>query len=83
MLSRAAFGQGTTPRDVWRARRMVWWRHLWLSLTIRRLSPWRTVTEPVYFLEGLGVNDRASARGADSAAAGRRGCHADAHLQRR
>lgn len=56
VLSRAAFGQTTTPGDLWRARRMVWWRHLWLSLSIRRLSPWRAITEPVYLLEGLPVN---------------------------
>jgi hypothetical protein len=53
VLSRAAFGQPTTPRDVWRQQRHVWWRRLWLSLTLRRLSPWRSLTEPVYVLEGL------------------------------
>lgn len=52
VLSRAAFGQRTTPRDVWKAQRTVWWRHAWLSVTLRRLSPWRAVTEPVYLLEG-------------------------------
>lgn len=53
VLSRAAFGQRTTPRDVWRAQRTVWWRQVWFTLTVRRASPWRTVTEPVYLLEGL------------------------------
>jgi hypothetical protein len=53
VLSRAAFGQPTTPGDVWRARREVWWRRLLVTLTLRRLSPWRSVTEPVYQLEGL------------------------------
>jgi hypothetical protein len=55
VLSRAAFGQPTTPGDVWRAQRQVWWRGLLVSLTLRRLSPWRSVTEPVYQLEGLSV----------------------------
>lgn len=56
VLSRAAFGQRTTPHDVWRAGRSVWGRHAWLSLTVRRLSPWRAVTEPVYLLEGAGLS---------------------------
>lgn len=52
VLSRAAFGQSTAPRDVWAARREVWWRQLLLTLTWRRLSPWRAFTQPVYQLEG-------------------------------
>jgi len=52
-LSRAAFGQATSPRDVWREQRQVWWRQLFLTLTLRRLSPWRSFTQPVYQLEGL------------------------------
>jgi hypothetical protein len=52
-LSRAAFGQKTTPRDVWREQRQVWWSQLFLTLTWRRLSPWRSFTQPVYQLEGL------------------------------
>jgi hypothetical protein len=31
----------------------VWWRGLLFSWTIRRLSPWRSFTEPVYQLEGV------------------------------
>jgi hypothetical protein len=57
VLSRAAFGQRTTLRDVWEARRQVWWRRLLVSLTLRRLSPWRSVTEPVYQLEGLSLGE--------------------------
>jgi hypothetical protein len=57
VLSRAAFGQTTTPRDVWSARRQVWWRQLWFTLTVRRGSPWRALTDPVYALEGLGVRE--------------------------
>jgi|HigsolmetaAR204D_1030405.scaffolds.fasta_scaffold00134_13 hypothetical protein len=53
VLSRAAFGQATTPRDVIRARREIWWSQLLRSWTQRRLSPWRSLTGPVYQLEGL------------------------------
>ena len=52
VLSRAAFGQTTTPRDVWRAQRDVWWRQLVLTWTLQRISPWRSLTQPVYQLEG-------------------------------
>jgi hypothetical protein len=52
-LSRAAFRQETRPRDVWREQRHVWWGQLILTLTLRRLSPWRSFTQPVYQLEGL------------------------------
>ena len=55
VLSRAAFGQATTVGDLWRARRDVWWRHWWLTWTWRRLSPWRSFTQPVYQLEGLSL----------------------------
>jgi hypothetical protein len=55
VLSRAAFGQATTPLDVWRAQRLVWWRRAWFTATVRRLSPWRSVTDPVYLLEGLSL----------------------------
>jgi hypothetical protein len=52
-LSRAAFGQATRPGDLWRAQRQIWWSQLFLTLTWRRLSPWRSFTQPVYQLEGL------------------------------
>ncbi len=58
VLSRAAFGQGTTLRDLWRAQREVLWRQLPLTWTWRRLSPWRSFTQPVYQLEGLGFLKR-------------------------
>jgi hypothetical protein len=61
VLSRAAFGQRTTAGDLWRAQRDVWWRQLLFTLTIRRLSPWRSLTQPVYQLEGLSLF-RAGAR---------------------
>jgi hypothetical protein len=53
VLSRAAFGQATTAQDLLRARKHVWWNQLLFTLTIRRLSPWRSLTQPVYQLEGL------------------------------
>jgi hypothetical protein len=53
VLGRAAFGQTTSPRDVWRAQRQVWWNQLFFTLTLRRLSPWRALTQPAYQLEGL------------------------------
>lgn len=53
VLSRAAFGQATTPRDLWHAQREVWWRQFLLTWIWRRLSPWRSFTQPIYQLEGL------------------------------
>jgi hypothetical protein len=62
-LSRAAFGQSTRPADVWREQRQVWWSQLFPTLTWRRLSPWRSFTQPVYQLEGLrGAELRARVR---------------------
>ncbi len=55
VLSRAAFGQPTTLAQLWRAQGEVWWRRLWLSLSVRRLSAWRSLTDPVYQLEGLSL----------------------------
>jgi hypothetical protein len=57
VLSRAAFGQATTPRQLWDAQRQVWWSQLFLTLTWRRLSPWRSFTQPVYQLEGSSIGD--------------------------
>lgn len=53
VLSRAAFGQRTTLNDLWREQWLVFWRGILFSWTIRRLSPWRSFTEPVYQLEGF------------------------------
>lgn len=53
VLSRAAFGQTTRVSDLLHAQRRVWWTQLLLSLTTRRLSPWRSFTQSVYQLEGL------------------------------
>lgn len=61
VLSRAAFGQTTTPSDVWKAQRQVWWSQLLFTCTVRRLSLWRSFTQPVYQLEGLSIR-KAGAR---------------------
>ena len=53
VLSRAAFGQKTTLSDLWSAQRQVWWGQLLFTLTVQRLSLWRSLTQPVYQLEGL------------------------------
>ena len=53
VLSRAAFGQRTSLADLWNAQRQVWWSQLFITLTWRLLSPWRSFTQPVYQLEGL------------------------------
>ena len=55
VLSRSAFGQRTTIGDLWNAQREVWWRQFVFTWTIRRLSLWRSLTQPVYQLEGLSV----------------------------
>ena len=51
VLSRAAFGQPTSIADLWRSQWRVWWRPILFTLSVRRLSPWRSLTEPVYLLE--------------------------------
>lgn len=53
VLARATFGQPVTVRDLWRAQGAVWWKSLPLALTVRRFSPWRSLTQAVYQLEGL------------------------------
>ena len=58
VLSRAAFGQSTTFNDVWRSQGHVWWSQLPWTLTARRLSPWRSYTQPVHQLEGLPLSKR-------------------------
>jgi hypothetical protein len=55
VLSRAAFGKPTAPVDVWRAQRHVWWRQFLFTWTVRRLSLWRGLTEPVYQLEEFSI----------------------------
>ena len=55
VLSRAAFGQRTTPVDIWREQRHVWWSQFVFTWTVQRLSLWRALTQPVYQLEGHSV----------------------------
>jgi hypothetical protein len=62
VLSRAAFGQATTPGDLWSAQRQVWWSQLLTTLTWRRLSPWRAFTQPIHQLEGLSPGARVRRR---------------------
>jgi hypothetical protein len=63
VLSRAAFGQSTAPADVWRCQRQVWWRQLLFTWTVRRVSLWRSLTQPVYQLEEFsGVTGRTRVR---------------------
>jgi hypothetical protein len=52
VLSRAAFGQRTTLGDLWGDKWSVWFGQLLLTLTWRRLSPWRSLTQAIYQLEG-------------------------------
>jgi len=50
-LSRAVFGESTTFADLWRAGKAVWWSRLAAALSLRRLSPWRSYTQPIEQLE--------------------------------
>ena len=52
VLSRAVFGTPTRLADVWAAQGAVWWQQLLPTLTWRRLSPWRSYTQPARQLEG-------------------------------
>jgi hypothetical protein len=52
VFARAAFGDSTRWPQLWQARRAVWWQGCWHSLTVARLSPWRSFTAPVRQLEG-------------------------------
>ena len=60
VLARAAFGQRTQIKDVWREQGHVWWSQLLGTLTLRRLSPWRSFTQPVFQLEGLSLGKRSA-----------------------
>jgi hypothetical protein len=57
VLSRAAFRQPSSPAVLWQAQRDVWWRQLLFTLSIRRLSLWRSFTQPVYQLEGGSISE--------------------------
>lgn len=55
VLSRAAFGVRTSPADLLRSQRLVWWQGFLFAWTVRRLSLWRSLTGPVYQLEGFSI----------------------------
>jgi hypothetical protein len=52
VLSRAVFGETTAWADLWRERSQVLFGQLASTLTLRRLSAWRSYTQPAYQLEG-------------------------------
>jgi len=53
VFSRSVFGERTRFADLWRERRAIFWSGLALTLTVARLSPWRSYVAPVRQLEGL------------------------------
>jgi len=57
VLSRAVFGERTRFAGLWAAQRSVWWGSLPSTLTLRRLSPWRSFTQAVHQLEGQRGSD--------------------------
>lgn len=52
VLSRAVFGESTRFADLWAHARSAWGGNLLATLTLRRLSPWRSYTQPITQLEG-------------------------------
>lgn len=63
VLSRAVFGEATRWSDLWAARREVFARSLVRTLTIARLSPWRSFTRAIEQLEGQRGAARRKRRG--------------------
>ena len=52
VLARSAFREETRFADLLLAAREVWWRDLLPTLTVRRLSLWRSYVQPAQQLEG-------------------------------
>jgi hypothetical protein len=52
VLARAVFGEPTRFADLWRERSQVLFGQLLATLTLRRLSAWRSFTQAAYQLEG-------------------------------
>ncbi|AEG94326.1 hypothetical protein [Ramlibacter tataouinensis] len=77
VLSRAVFGDATSAADLWRQRRSIWRGDLLRTLTLRRLSPWRSYTQPVAQLEGQSGAARRRRRA--QLLRGRRGAAAGVH----
>ena len=63
VLSRAVFGEATRWSDLWAARREVFTRNLLRTLTMARLSPWRSFTQAIDQLEGQRGGARRKRRG--------------------
>jgi thiosulfate reductase cytochrome b subunit len=78
VLSRAVFGEATHWRDLRAQRSAVWWRDLLASLTLRRLSPWRSYTQPIAQLEGQRGKARRSRR--NQLLRGKRGAASAMHI---
>jgi hypothetical protein len=58
VLARAVFGESTRFADLWRARRHVFFGQFLRTMFWRRLSPWRSFTQPVEQLEGQRGSER-------------------------
>lgn len=78
ILSRAVFGQSTRFADLWANRSAVWWTQLIPTLTWRRLSPWRSFTQPIGQLEGQ--RGKASRQRRNLLLRGRRGAAGAMHF---
>ena len=78
VLSRAVFGEATRFADLWAQRRAVWGGDLLATLTLRRLSPWRSYTQPIGQLEGQRGKPRRQRR--EQLLKGKRGAAAGMHM---
>lgn len=78
VLSRAVFGESTRCADLWAQRRVVWGGGLLATLTLRRLSPWRSYTQPIAQLEGQRGTQRRQRR--DQLLKGKRGAAGGMHM---
>jgi hypothetical protein len=78
VLSRATFGEETRWGDLWAQRSSVWWRDLLSTLTIARLSPWRSYTQAIGQLEGQRGRARRNRR--DQLLRGKRGAAGGMHF---
>jgi len=78
VLSRAIFGEDTRWADLWAQRSTVWWRDLLSTLTVARLSPWRSYTQAIGQLEGQRGKARRSRR--DQLLRGKRGAAGGMHF---
>jgi hypothetical protein len=77
VLSRAVFGEATHFSDLWAHARGVWGGDLLRTLTLRRLSPWRSYTQPADQLEGQAGKARRRRR--DQLLHGKRGAASAMH----